>query len=82
MPETDKTGVQCFPTLRIGVGVTVFRSALEIAGVVVSLLLIAVGGGLTSDPIILMLTAAGLSLSLMLVALLERWRKPARVPTA
>jgi hypothetical protein len=62
--------------------VTVVRSALEIAGVVLSLLLIAVGGGITSDPVVLMITAAGLSLSLVLAALLERWLKPARVPSA
>lgn len=61
---------------------TVVRSVLEIAGVVISLLLIAVGGGLTSDPVVLMVTAAGLSLSLMLAALLERWWKPRPVPTA
>jgi hypothetical protein len=62
--------------------VTVVRSALEIAVVVISLLLIAVGGGLTSDPIVLVMTAAGLSLSLMLAALLQSWWKPARVPAA
>lgn len=55
---------------------SVVRSAVEIAGVVISLLLIAVGGGLTSDPVVLMVTAAGLSLSLMFAALLERWWKP------
>ena len=58
---------------------TVVRSALEIAGLVVSLLLVVVGGGLTSDPVILMMTAVGLSLSLMLAALLAKWWKPRRV---
>jgi hypothetical protein len=62
--------------------VTVLRSALEIAAGVNSLLLIAVGGGHTSDPVVLMMTAAGLSLSLMLAAFVERWWKPARVPSA
>ena len=61
---------------------TVVRSAIEIAGVVISLLLIVVGGGLTSDPRVLMMTAAGLSVSLMFAALLERWWKPRPVPTA
>jgi hypothetical protein len=60
----------------------VLRSALEIAGVVISLLLIVVGGGLTSDPAVLTMTAVGLSLSLMLAAFLERWWKPARVPAS
>jgi hypothetical protein len=73
---------QHHPRVQTGVCVTVVRSALEIAGVVVSLLLIVVGGGLTSDPRVLMMTAAGLSLSLMLAALLERWFKPVRVPAA
>jgi hypothetical protein len=62
--------------------VTVVRSAFEIASVVLSLLLIVVGGGLTSDPIVLTMTAAGLSLSLMIAALLARWWKPGRVPAA
>jgi hypothetical protein len=61
--------------------VTVVRSALEIAGVVISLLLIAVGGRLTSDPVVLTITAVALSLSLTLAALLARWWKPVRVPT-
>lgn len=61
--------------------VTVVRSALEIAGLVISLLLIAVGGGLASDPVVLIVAAAGLSLSLMLAAFLERWWKPAPVQT-
>jgi hypothetical protein len=60
---------------RIGVSVTVVRSALEIASVVFSLLLIAVGGGLTSDPVVLAKTAAAITLPLTLAALLERWGK-------
>jgi hypothetical protein len=61
---------------------TVLRSALEIAGVVVSCLLVVVGGGLTGDPVVLMMIAAGLSLSLMLAALAARWWKSGHVPTA
>lgn len=57
----------------------VVRSVLEIAGVVVSLLLVVVGGGLTSDPVTLMMTAVGISLSLMLAVLLAKWWKPRRV---
>lgn len=64
---------------QLGGSVTVVRSALEIAGIVVSLLLVVVGGGLTTDPVILMMTAVGISLSLMLAALLARWWKPGRV---
>jgi hypothetical protein len=60
--------------------VTVVRSALEIAGLTLSCLSIVVGGGLTRDPMVLMTTAAGLFLSLMLAALVARWRRPARVP--
>lgn len=58
---------------------TVVRSVLEIAGVVVSLLLVVVGGGLTSDPVTLMMTAVGISLSLTLAVLLANWWKPRRV---
>jgi hypothetical protein len=64
---------------QLGGGVTVVRSALEIAGIVVSSLLVVVGGGLTSDPVILMMTAVGISLSLMLAALLAKWWRPGRV---
>jgi hypothetical protein len=55
--------------------ITVARSALEIAGVVTSLLLIVIGGGLTSDPVVVMMTAVGLSLTLMLAALVAKWWK-------
>jgi hypothetical protein len=57
------------------IGVTVVRSALEIAGVVISLLLIVIGGGLTSDPVVVMMTAVGLSLTLMLAAIVAKWWK-------
>jgi hypothetical protein len=63
-----------------GGGVTIVRSALEMAGLVISLLLIAVGGGLTSDPVVVITTALGLSLSLMLIAMVARWRKPRQSP--
>jgi hypothetical protein len=55
--------------------VTVVRGALEITGVVISLLLIVIGGGLTSDPVVVMMTAVGLSLTLMLAALVATWWK-------
>lgn len=58
----------------------VVRNVLEIAGPTVSVLLIVIGGGLTSDPVVLMMLAAGLSLSLTLAALAANWRKPGRAP--
>lgn len=75
------TIIQRFPTLGVGVNMTVLRSALEIAGIVVSCLLVVVGGGLTGDPVVLMMIATGMSLSLMFAALAERWWKSGRVPT-
>jgi hypothetical protein len=80
--HTLTTAIKVFSTAQIGVSVTVVRSTLEIAGFTFSCLLIAVGGGLTSDPMVLMTAAAGLFLSLMLAALVARWWKPARVPAA
>jgi hypothetical protein len=62
----------------IGARVTVIRNVFEIGGVVISLLLIVVGGGLTTDPVVLTMTATGISLSLMVAAFVGRWRKPAR----
>jgi hypothetical protein len=58
----------------------VVRNALEIAGLTVSVLLIVIGGGLTGDPVVLMMLATGLSLSLTLAALAASWRKPGRAP--
>lgn len=58
----------------------VVRTALEILGLTVSLLLIAIGGGLTSDPFVLMMSGVGLSLSLTLAALAMAWRQPRRAP--
>lgn len=56
------------------------RAALEIVGLALSVLLIVIGGGLTNDPFVLMMWAAGLSLSLTLATLTASWRRPGRAP--